>query len=301
MRPCGLIISHCAANIESSYSAIRSLDHCSWNGGYPILEILFSHLFPWYFIFILDEEKKLQCLRFSFFLSGASHRNWTPGCRRKMWAEPMHTHRRRCYKAANLLVSLVTGQEGKKGWEFGWEPISFPCSSFIVSGWWWPQLSGYLRAVRIWAQQGFWPVHSSYCGQVPEASASAPFLPSEGRTRGHVITWRRERKGRQFTGPGESNLNSTSSLFPGAKLGAVAVRVGLREQCVFASLRTPGVPAWLCIAGSSMLGYREMSKNLHVPLPREPAPSLQLLHDDRRDGGIGGAACMPGAHGCCFI
>lgn len=31
------------------------------------MEILFSHLFPWYFIFILDEEKKLQCLRFYFF------------------------------------------------------------------------------------------------------------------------------------------------------------------------------------------------------------------------------------------
>ena len=31
------------------------------------MEILFSHLFRWYFIFILDEEKKLQCLRFSFW------------------------------------------------------------------------------------------------------------------------------------------------------------------------------------------------------------------------------------------
>ena len=29
LRPCGLIISLCAANIESSYSAISSLDHCS--------------------------------------------------------------------------------------------------------------------------------------------------------------------------------------------------------------------------------------------------------------------------------
>ena len=51
-----------------------------------------------------------------------------------------------------------------------------------------------------------------------------------------------------------------------------------------------------------MLGYREMSRKLRVPLPREPAPSLQLLHNDPRDGGIGGAACVPGAaHGCCFI
>ena len=31
------------------------------------MEILFPNLFPWYFIFILDEEKKLQCLRFCFF------------------------------------------------------------------------------------------------------------------------------------------------------------------------------------------------------------------------------------------
>lgn len=45
-----------------------------------------------------------------------------------------------------------------------------------------------------------------------------------------------------------------------------------------------------------------MSRKLRVPLPREPAPSLQLLHNDPRDGGIGGAACVPGAaHGCCFI
>lgn len=50
-----------------------------------------------------------------------------------------------------------------------------------------------------------------------------------------------------------------------------------------------------------MLGYREMSRKLHMPSPREPAPSLQLLYNDPRDGGIGGAACVPGAHGCCFI
>lgn len=55
-----------------------------------------------------------------------------------------------------------------------------------------------------------------------------PFLPSEGRSRSQVITRRRERKGRQFTGPGESHLNSASWFFPGAEPGAVAVRVGLQ-------------------------------------------------------------------------
>lgn len=44
-----------------------------------------------------------------------------------------------------------------------------------------------------------------------------------------------------------------------------------------------------------------MSRKLHMPSPREPAPSLQLLYNDPRDGGIGGAACVPGAHGYCFI
>lgn len=37
-----------------------------------------------------------------------------------------------------------------------------------------------------------------------------PFPPSEGRSRSQVNTRRRERKGRQFTGPGESHLNSAS-------------------------------------------------------------------------------------------